>query len=181
MEKLTRYGRLWVSRIGCSYMTIRSCGGLATRDENTNACEICVALNKTAYKIINKPEYRHPNCRCRYEIAGNIAVTLDFPKKKITGYMFVNPSKAKLIRSMGYLPEDADELYRTIAEYAIAKYEKGDYVLGKLDKYGQKINISVKCRGKREKEGRTYDFYTGWTVYPNGELKNNTPFARWEK
>ncbi len=31
--------------------------------------------------------------------------------------------------------------------------------------------------GKRQKTGRTYDFYTAWMVYPQWELHCNTPFA----
>ena len=55
------------------------------------------------------------------------------------------------------------------------KYIIGDYVLGRLDVFGQRIKITIEIP-KRTGEG-TVSFISGWMVQPKGELKLNTPYG----
>lgn len=65
------------------------------------------------------------------------------------------------MKSMGYIIEDAEEVYDTIAEYAKREFLKGKYTLGELDEHGQKVSITVEMTGKRDKNGRIYRFISG--------------------
>lgn len=168
---------VWVKRINDSSKDIKMCRGQATEDTQTRTCALCVAMNKTIFKKNNKPEYFHPHCKCEMKEVELKTVTLDFPIEKITGYLFVNEGKSKLIKSMGYVMADAQEIYDEIAENAREQYLSGNYILGVFDKSGQRITIHMKLKGKQEKADKIYKFKTGWMVYPNGELHNNTPFG----
>ena len=55
------------------------------------------------------------------------------------------------------------------------KYVAREYELGKLDIYGQRINIIIEIP-RRDREG-IVTFITGWMLEPNGKLKLNTPYG----
>lgn len=169
---------VWVKRMNDSPKDIRVCEGQATEDTQTRTCALCVALNHTVFKNSNKPEYFHPHCKCEMKEVELREVTLDFPIKKITEYLLVHPSKSKLLLSWGYTMEDAQEIYDGIAENAKIQYLNGEYRLGRLDKNGQRIEMRCTLNGKKDKTGQVYSFITGWMVYPDGMLHNNTPYAR---
>ena len=40
----------WVQRTNASKLNIENCGGVAKKDEETNTCALCVALNGTVFK-----------------------------------------------------------------------------------------------------------------------------------
>ncbi len=160
---------------------IETCKGAAVEDENTRTCALCVALNDTVFKNNNKPEYYHPNCKCKIKEYNLREVKLDFPIEKITKYLFVKSDKKAIMQSMGYYPEDAEYIYNLMAENAREKFLKGDYSLGVLDEHGQVVNIVLELEGKGTKKGKTYKFKTGWTAYPYGKLHNNTPHGGWIK
>lgn len=181
-SKTEKYGGLWVKRFNMSKENLDTCNGVAKPDPKTRTCAICVALNDTVFHLANKPCLsRHLYCKCEHLQEQELNATLDFDMRKITHYLFVHPSKAGLIESMGYTIEDAPEVYNAIAANALARYAEGDYVLRKLDKHGQRVNIEITMQGKRGKTGCIYEFYTGWIAYPHGKLKNVTPFAGWKE
>ena len=171
----------FVIRNSTSNKTIETCNGIATKDDLTNTCALCVALNKTVFKNDNKPEYYHPNCKCKNESYNLATVTFDFPMSKITSYLFKDESKKELFESMGYDISDSNYLYTLMAENAKRKFMQGDYVLTKLSCHGQKLNIILELTGKNKKAGKIYKIKTGWTAYPYGCLHNNTPFGGWAK
>ncbi|MDD4275786.1 MAG: hypothetical protein WC942_08480 [Clostridia bacterium] len=173
------YGDGWVIRKNISTKNIENCNGIATSDESTNSCALCVALNDTVFKSNNKPLYYHVYCKCR-NLSYNLQnVVLDFPMKKITEYLFVNPSKKMLMESMAYTIEDAQEIYDKISNYTKQQFLLGNYTLEDLGVNGQKLNIVINLYGRNEKFNKVYNFYTGWMAYPNGKLHNNTPFGGW--
>lgn len=182
-KKVTAFlkeGDGWRQRQNESPLDIEVCGGTAVADPLTHSCDICVAINRTIFKNNNKPnEYQHPFCKCKQIPTKLNDVLLDFPIKKIQNYLFVK--KVDLMKSMGYIIEDVQEVYDTIAECAKREFLKGKYELGQLSKHGQRLSITVELSGKRNKQGRTYRFISGWMAYPNGKLHNNTPFSRFEK
>ena len=182
-EKVTVFfkeGDGWRQRLNDSPLDIEICGGIAVADPRTHTCDICVAINKTIFKNNNKPdEKQHPFCKCEQIPTKLKEVSLDFPIKKIKGYLFIK--KVDLMRSMGYIIEDAEEVYDIIAESAKREFLKGNYTLGKLDQNGQRVSVTVEMKGKRDKNGRIYRFISGWMAYPNGKLHNNTPFSGFVK
>ncbi len=182
-KKVTTFlkeGDGWRQRQNDSPLDIEVCGGIAVADPLTHTCDICVAINKTIFKNNNKPdEEQHPFCKCKQVPTELKEVTLDFSMKKIKDYLFVK--KVDLMKSMGYIIEDADEVYDTISECVKKEFLKGKYTLGKLSVNGQRVSLIVEMMGKRDKSGRIYRFISGWMAYPNGKLHNNTPFSGFVK
>lgn len=58
---------------------------------------------------------------------------------------------------------------------ALEKYLAGDYELGDLDEWGQRINIQIEIP-RRDKEG-TVTYMSGWMARPNGQLQLATPYG----
>ena len=54
-------------------------------------------------------------------------------------------------------------------------YVSGEYSLGELDMFGQRINIRVTIPRKNE-EGRI-SFLSGWIAEPNGRIRLVTPYG----
>ena len=88
---------------------------------------------------------------------------------------FISMERTEPLKAWGYTVDDARWLQAEIEKQALEKYIAGDYTLGKLNKYGQRINIKVTIQRK----GGTSEvsFTTGWMVKPNGKLKLNTPYG----
>lgn len=55
------------------------------------------------------------------------------------------------------------------------KYIAGEYSLGKLNLYGQRINIVIEI--PRKNGLGTVTFVSGWMVEPGEKLKLNTPYG----
>ncbi len=174
-------GDVFTIRKNASPENIETCNGTAIKDENTRTCVLCVALNDIVFKNNNKPEYYHPNCKCKIKEDPLKEIKLDFPLKKITEYLFVDINKKAIMESMGYYPEDAEYVYNLMAQNAKDKFSQGDYILGLLNEHGQRVNIILEIEGKGLSKEKIYKFKTGWTAYPYGKLHNNTPFGGWAK
>ena len=155
------WGDGWVIRKNISTKNIENCNGIATSDESTNSCALCVALNDTVFKNNNKPLYYHVYCKCR-NLSRNLQnIVLDFPMRKITEYLFVNPSKKMLVESMGYTIADAQEIYDKISNYTKQQFLLGNYIVEDLGVNGQKLKIKINLYGRNEKLNKVYNFYTG--------------------
>lgn len=76
---------------------------------------------------------------------------------------------------MAYTVEDAKWLQTEMERQAREKYLLGEYELGKLNRYGQRINITIVIP-RRDQHGMV-SFTSGWMVKPNGELLLNTPYG----
>lgn len=57
----------------------------------------------------------------------------------------------------------------------LEKYLSGDYKLGVLNNYGQRISIRIEIPNKITNEN--VSFIVGFMVYPNGKLKLTTPYG----
>ena len=66
-------------------------------------------------------------------------------------------------------------LKEEIEKQGLEKYKNGDYKLGFLNEYGQRISIRVEL--PRKNGDGTISFITGWMVRPNGHIQLNTPFG----
>lgn len=58
---------------------------------------------------------------------------------------------------------------------AAEKYANGEYKLGNLDEYGQRINISIELERRVGNYFEPLTFKTGWLVYPFGKIKLAAP------
>lgn len=84
-------------------------------------------------------------------------------------------TKEKLFALWGYTVDDARRLQTEMERQAREKYLLGEYELGKLNRYGQRINITIEIP-RRDQQGMA-SFISGWMVKPNGELLLNTPYG----
>ena len=115
-----------------------------------------------------------------YAIVASKAVA-DSAYSKFDPYLFnttgaYTHGKEKLFMLWGYSVDDIPWLKAEIERQALEKYLSGDYILGKLDKNGQRINIRVAI--ERRDAGESVTFLSGWMVCPNGELQLATPYRR---
>lgn len=84
-------------------------------------------------------------------------------------------AKEKLFAQWGYTVDDSMWLKAEMEHQAREKYISGKYELGKLNRFGQRINITIEIP-RRDQEGMV-SFTSGWMVKPNGELLLNTPYG----
>lgn len=145
-------------------------------------CEICTSLSGCYFAKDNNPDYPlHKHCDC-----GNMEISVikvmstamaKCPTSKFRDYVFTDIKKSKgkieIFRNLGYNINNSEMLSATLSKQAMEHYINGDYILGRLDEYGQRITIPITLKGK--------SFYSGWLVYPLGYIKNTTPFTGWSK
>ena len=126
----------------------------------------------------------HENCHCRLETIDYLIVltnaTSQSDYSKFDPYLFdpedfYKHGKNKMFESWGYTIHDAQWLQREMEQQAREKYISGEYELGKLNAYGQRISIIIKIPNKAQ--GGTISFVSGWMVHPNGEISLNTPYG----
>ena len=66
-------------------------------------------------------------------------------------------------------------------QQAAGKFAKGDYTLGKLDQYVQRINITIDLPGVGVSAGKSSSMTSGWMMKPDGTISLNTPFSGFAK
>ena len=62
-----------------------------------------------------------------------------------------------------------------INKQGLEKYILGDYEIGSLDEYGQRMSIRVEIP-RKDQEG-IVSFITGWMVRPDGHIQLATPYG----
>lgn len=127
----------WIIRNSNSHQDLESCNGVASEDEITNTCALCVALNRTIFRNNNKPNYYHFHCKCTNQPRNLSNVKVIFDMRKIKDYLLVKVDKANMIKTMGYYLEDAEELFNLIETTVREEFKKGNYVLKELNTKGQ--------------------------------------------
>jgi hypothetical protein len=106
------------------------------------------------------------------------------PVEKFSDYIFkegATHGKDKVFRSLGYDAAHSAELANVWEKQAAEKFAKGEYSLGKLDAYGQRININIQLSGIGAAADKTSNINSGWMMLKNGEIKLNTPFSGFTK
>lgn len=163
----------WIVRNNKSKLNIEICNGQATNDITTNTCELCVAANKTAYsgEICT---YSHPYCKCLYD-DGNVVVQLDFPIAKITGHLFKDVNKTKMMHKIGYRIEDSEELHQILSAIVKRQYQEGEYKYNYLNVNGVHVQINTVIVGKRDHAGELHECHVGCVLWPYGKIKVATP------
>ncbi len=155
------------------------------RNLSNKHCEECLKLDKCWFEKGKIPKWpHHPFCHCTLEdIPYNDVLsksTSDSTYSKFDPYLFntegkYTHNKENLFREWGYTVEDANWLQSEINKQGLEKYISGNYVLGKLNKDGQRISIRIEISKKDKKE--KVSFITGWMVYPNGHIQLTTPYG----
>ena len=142
-------------------------------------CAICLNLNGCCFvkeKCSTKP--LHPNCHCDTININPIAAIAECSIEKFTKYIFIASAindKKQLFELWGYDIMDSKYLQQEFINQAKLAYSVGDYELGRLDDYGQRISIEIKLK-RKDKIGYV-TFTSGWMVYPNGRLVLTTPYG----
>jgi len=122
----------------------------------------------------------HPNCDCKLL---NIQkptnqVIADCNIKKFTDYIFgekhASNGKMDLFKILGFDKEDSVYLKEEFDIEARDNYLNGNYELGKLDKFGQRIDIKIKVKSKIR---NNIELVTGWMVKPLGKIVCTTPLG----
>jgi hypothetical protein len=122
--------------------------------------------------------YYHPNCKCKTKNYNLTKVTFDFPMQKITQYLFANENKKAMMKTMGYLPEDFDEIYELIKLKVEDKFLSGDYQLKELNINGQHSTINFTLKGKKDHSGEKFHCHVGCVAWPFGKIKIATPLLK---
>lgn len=148
-------------------------------------CMECLTLDGCWFSINNTPPCpHHPLCHCTLDpipyafVSENAVAHSDY--SKFDPYLFNTNGayphgKEKLFQKWGYTVDDAKWLQTEMERQAREKYIAGEYELGKLDAYGQRINIIIKI--PRRYNNYPAVFVSGWMVERTGKLKLNTPYG----
>lgn len=110
--------------------------------------------------------------------------TATAPVAKFSDYLFkegATHGKDAVFRSYGYSGADSEALAAEFEQQAATQYSAGNYQLGKLDQYGQRITIPIELRGEGAAAGRSALINTGWMIRPDGSITLNTPFSGFAK
>ena len=146
----------------------------------SNHCAICRNVNGCCFPKNNNIKYPlHPNCHCYLVDIQKPQITADCRTEKFEGYIFSpeyeDNGKVQLYTKWGYDIMDTPYLIEELTRQAKESYSNGDFRFKKLDGYGQHITVIVQLESKNDKS--RVKFKTGWLVYPNGNIKNTTPFS----
>lgn len=154
--------------------------GLGHSSECTSLSGCYFIKNKTPKRELSESELLHPNCDC---LMINIAkpkdeIVANCDLRKFTDYVFgkkyASNGKIKLLLSLGFEKEDSLYLKQQLDLQAKEKYLNGEYELGNLNEYGQRINITIQLSSKTK---RNISLITGWLVHPLGKITCNTPLG----
>lgn len=148
----------------------------------------CTILSGCFFAGNNMPKYYglpglnflHPKCHCTIKTIlnpkENVKVTC--PIQKFTEYIFGEKGQAngkqQLFHLHGFTIEDSEMLQTEYENQAKEKYANGNYEIGFLDEYGQRITIAINITNK---EGNTYTYKGGYMVEPLGHIKLTTPLG----
>lgn len=170
-------GNELVQRQNKSYEDLATCNGVAEADDKENTCVLCVAVNHTVYRNGNRCNYHHKNCKCGYRFF-NGKLQVNFDKRKITNYLFMDKNKTAAMRSMGYYPEDSQEVYDYLHQLILRAYDDGDYSLNYLNINGQHAQIDFVLKGKRDHIGELFACHAGCVFWPYGRIKVSSPLIK---
>ncbi len=104
--------------------------------------------------------------------------------RKFSEYIFkegADHGKDAVFRGLGYGKEHTDDLVHIFQEQANRKFASGEYTLGKLDKWGQRIDIEINLSGIGDAAGKNSSIRSGWMINADGTISLNTPFSGFTK
>ena len=144
-----------------------------------NHCARCLNLNGCCFVKNKCPEIPvHPNCHCYTVEIDEINPTTTSAIEKFTKYIFdevKNNGKKQLFELWGYSVLDSEFFKNELEKQAKLAYMSGNYELGKLDIFGQRITIKISLKDKLK--DRIIEFNSGWMMYPDGKIVLTTPYG----
>ena len=142
------------------------------RNLSENHCPECLMLNECWFLKEKTPRWpHHPYCHCTLEDIPYSDVLTQGSSEcqyaKFDPYLFdpenfYKHGKSEMLESWGYSVQDSTYLKEEIEKQGLEKYKNGDYKLGLLNKYGQRISIRVEL--PRKNGDGMISFITGWMV-----------------
>lgn len=155
------------------------------RNLSENHCPECLMLD-SCYFLKEKapPNPHHPHCHCLLESISYDTVlknaNAESSINKYVNYLFSpeykeKHKKNKMFESWGYTVDDSQYLKSECEKQALEKYVNGNYNLGMLNQYGQRISIRITI--PRKDTGKEVSYITGWMVCPNGKIRLTTPYG----
>lgn len=140
-------------------------------------CAVCLNINGCCFVKDKCPKQPlHPNCHCYIVDVEPITAQAECPIEKIRDYIFLRDNNKKvLFQSWGYSIIHSEEIRKELEKQARSVYSIGDYLLGVLNEYGQRISINISL--KRKDKAESVAFLIGWMVYPNGKIVLTTPYG----
>ena len=121
----------------------------------------------------------HPNCHCFIIDIAKPKITVECPERKFKEYIFAakgkENGKMQMFKDWGYDITDSIDLVEELERQAKEKYSNGDFILGLLNEYGQRISIQTELE-RKDGKGKV-SFFSGWMVYPDGNIQNATPYG----
>ena len=145
----------------------------------TNHCAVCLNLNGCCFvKKIAPNAPLHSNCHCRVVEIPIVEPAAECSVKKFSEYLFdesKSGGKKDLFASWGYGIIDSEDLAQEFIKQAKLAYLSGEYILGRLDAYGQHIDIVIELQRKDSTE--IVSFVSGSMVYLDGKIVLTTPYG----
>lgn len=162
---------------------------IRNRLDGLGHCKPCTVLSGCYFVKSKLPKKKaegdgllHPYCDCKLNgmAKPNGKITATCPIEKFTEYIFsdkekyISNGKIQLFKGLGFSKADSEYLKMEFDVQAKQKYLNGDYEIGKLDEYGQRINITITVDSATRKNIK---LVTGWMVHPLGKITCNTPLG----
>ncbi len=126
------------------------------------------------------PKYpHHPKCHCKKLKENPVSVVSNCVIDKFTKFIFSDNVRAKEKRFLfenvfGYTIDDSGYLQSEYVRQAKEKYISGDYTLGLLNEYGQRINITIDLDSRTQGKVK---IVSEWMVKPGGLITCNSPLG----
>jgi len=151
-------------------------------------CKECTVLSGCYFVKSKMPKKKsegfgllHPHCDCKANFIQkpNGKITAICPIEKFTNYIFSQKyndnGKFELFKKhLCFTKKDAQYLKREYELQATKKYLNGDYEIGKLDAFGQRINIEIIVSSLKK---QNIKIITGWMIYPLGKIVCTAPLG----
>jgi len=102
------------------------------------------------------------------------------PVEKFRDYIFkpgATHGKDHVFRSLGYNQAHSAQLATIFEQQAADRYAHGEFSLGRLDHYGQRINIEIQLDGTDDYSDQKSYLISGWMIQNDGSITLNTPFT----
>lgn len=127
-------------------------------------CAMCLNLNGCCF-VVDKcpPKPLHPKCHCYTMDIPPITAKSECAIEKFSKYVFVPSNKndkKQLFELWGYDIMDSEYLQQEFIKQAKLAYSVGDYELGLLNDFGQRIKIKITL--KKIKMNMLSLFRDGW-------------------
>ena len=122
-------------------------------------------------------KYYEFQIKCKEQIAKKLETVSSLTSTVYKGAINLLKTQIDNINKLQYeifVKEDSKYLQTEYEKQAKEKYMNGEYILGKLDEYGQRISITIKMNTTH----RTgINFVSGWLVHPLGIITCTTPLG----